>query len=72
MQKKINSGLFLQIAEITHINEEREILGRQKIVRWPNVPVLTSHAGMNPRSKSGYEHEVRVINCKKQKNKERK
>ena len=44
------------------INEEREIPGRQKVVRGLNVPVLTSHAGLNPRSKSGYEPERRVIN----------
>ena len=47
---------------ILHINEEREIPGRQKVVRGLNVPVLTSHAGLNPRSKSGYEPERRVIN----------
>ena len=44
------------------INEEQEIHGRQKVVRGLNVPVLTSHAGLNPRSKSGYEPERRVIN----------
>ena len=43
------------------INEEREIPGRQKVVRESNVQVLTSHAGLNPRSKSGYEREARVI-----------
>ena len=43
------------------INEEREIPGRQKVVRGSNVPVLASHASLNHRSKSGYEHEVRVI-----------
>ena len=42
-------------------NEEREIPGRQKVVRGLNVPGLTSHAGLNPRSKSGYEPERRVI-----------
>ena len=47
---------------ILHINEEREIPGQQKVVRGLNVPVLTSHAGLNPRSKSGYEPERRVIN----------
>ena len=45
-----------------HINGEREIPGRQKIVRGSNIPVLTSHVGQNPRSKSGYEPERRVIN----------
>ena len=44
------------------INGEREIPGRQKVVRGSNVQVLTSHAGLNPRSKSGYEREARVIN----------
>ena len=37
------------------INEEQEIHGRQKVVRGLNVPVLTSHAGLNPSSKSGNE-----------------
>ena len=32
-------------------NEEREIPGRQKVVRGSNVPVLTPHASLNPRSK---------------------
>ena len=44
------------------INGEREILGRQKVVRGSSVPILTSHVGLNPRSKSGYEREARVIN----------
>ena len=48
--------------EIYNINEEREIPGRPKVVRGSNVPVLTSHAGLNPRSKSGYEPERRAIN----------
>lgn len=43
------------------INGEREILGLQKVVRESNIQVLTSHAGLNPRSKSGYEREARVI-----------
>ena len=47
----------------TMFNGEREIPGRQKVVRGSNVPVLTSHAGLNPRSKSGYEREARVINA---------
>ena len=34
---------------------ENEIPGRQKVVRWSKVPVLTSHAGLNPRSKLGNE-----------------
>ena len=29
---------------------ENEIPGRQKVVRWSKVPVLTSHVGQNPRS----------------------
>ena len=62
----------------TNINEEREIPDQQKIVRGSNVPVLTSHAGLNPRSKraslshqaslaalrAGNEREARVINIK--------
>ena len=36
------------------INEERETHGRPKVVRGSNV-LLTSHAGLNPRSKSGNE-----------------
>ena len=32
------------------INGEREIPGRQKVVRWSSVSTLTSHAGLNPRS----------------------
>lgn len=32
-------------------NEEREIPGRQKVVCRSNVPVLTPHASLNPRSK---------------------
>ena len=43
------------------INGEREIPGRQKVVRGSSVSTLTSHAGLNPRSKSGYEREARVI-----------
>ena len=43
-------------------NGEREVPGRQKVVRGSNVPVLTSHVGQNPRSKSGYEPERRAIN----------
>ena len=46
---------------IRHINGEREIPGRQKVIRGLSVPVLTSHVGLNPRSKSGYEREARVI-----------
>ena len=60
---------LLQAAQDSHfkaacfflINEEREIPGRQKVVRGSSVPVLTSHVGLNPRSKSGYEREARVI-----------
>ena len=48
-----------QVSEL--INGEREIPGRQKVVRGSNVQVLTLHAGLNPRSKSGYEREARVI-----------
>ena len=48
-------------AKICNINGEREIPGRQKVVRGSNVQVLTSHAGLNPRSESGYEREARVI-----------
>ena len=57
------------------IDREQEIPGRQKVVRGSNVLVLTSHAGLNPRSKhaslrftaslaalrAGYECEARVI-----------
>ena len=32
------------------INGEREIRGRQKVVRGSSVSTLTSHAGLNPRS----------------------
>lgn len=45
-------------------NGERGILGRQKVVCGSNVPVSPSHAGPNPRSKSGYETERRVIKQK--------
>ena len=48
-----------------NINGEREIPGRQKIVRGSNAQVLASHAGLNPRSKSGYEREARVIKIDK-------
>ena len=47
-------------------NEEREISGRQKVVCESNVTVLTSHTGLNPRSKSGYEPERRVIKANSQ------
>ena len=47
--------------KILHINGEREISGREKVVRESNVRVLTSHTGLNPSSKSGYEREARVI-----------
>ena len=57
------------------INEERGIPGRPKVVRGSKVPLLTSHAGLNPRSKhaslsltaslaalrAGNEREARVI-----------
>ena len=33
-----------------NINGEREVRGRRKIARGSNVSVLTSHAGLNPRS----------------------
>lgn len=60
-------------------NEEREIPGRQKVVCRSNVPVLTPHAGLNPRSKhvlsltaslaelrAGCEPERRVIKTNSQ------
>ena len=34
----------------------------EEVIRGSTVPVLTSHVSLNPRSKSGYEHEARVIN----------
>lgn len=61
-------------------NEEREIPGRQKVVCRSNVPVLTPHAGLNPRSKhvlsltaslaelrAGCEPERQVTKAKRQK-----
>ena len=33
----------------------------KKVVRRSNVLVLTSHAGLNPHSKSGNEREARAI-----------
>ena len=63
--KNINVLLNLQRffdAIFPHINGEREIPGRRKVVRESNVPVSTSHVGLNLRSKSGYEREARVIN----------
>ena len=62
--------------KIKHINGEREIPGRQKVVRWSDISVLTSHAGLNLRSCTAlsltasfvspyglcYEREARVIN----------
>ena len=64
------------VEHVLTINGEREVPGRQKIVRGSNVPVLTSHAGLNPRSKraslsltaslaalrAGCEREAQVIN----------
>lgn len=60
-------------------NEEREIPGRQKVVCRSNVPVLTPHASLNPRSKhvlsltaslaelrAGCEPERRVIKANSQ------
>lgn len=58
-------GQRVHEAYVEHVlttNGEREIPGRQKIVRGSNVPVLASHAGLNPRSKSDYEREAQVIN----------
>ena len=53
------------------INGEREVPGRQKVVRGSNIPVLISHAGLNPRSKSSNESsfagELLKIKYKKQK-----
>ena len=57
------------------LNGEREISGRQKVVRESNAQALTSHAGLNPSSKraslslpaslaalrAGDEREARVI-----------
>ena len=40
---------------ILHINEEREIARRQKIVWWSNVQALTSYAEINLQSKAGNE-----------------
>lgn len=37
------------VEHVLTINGEREITGRQEVVRGPNVPVLTSHVGLNPR-----------------------
>ena len=47
---------------LTSLEIDCEIPGRRKVVRGSNVQVLTSHVGLNLRSKSGYEHEARVIN----------
>ena len=47
--------------ETKTVNEERELKGQQKVDRGPNAQVLTTHVGLNPRSKSGYERETRVI-----------
>ena len=46
---------------LTILTESGTPPGRQKVVRGSKVPVLTSHAGLNLRSKSGYEPERRVI-----------
>jgi len=40
---------------ILHINKEREIARRQKIVWWSNVQALTSYAEINLQSKAGNE-----------------
>lgn len=73
--------------KILHINGEREISGREKVVRESNVRVLTSRTGLNPSSKraslsllallaalrAGYEREARVIkHTTKSANKEKK
>ena len=69
----INCRAYKQ--DVRDINGEREIPGLQKVVRGLNVPVFTSHAGLNPRSCTalslaaslvspcglGYEPERRVI-----------
>ena len=54
------------------INGEREITGRQKVVRESNAQALTSHVGLNPSSKSGYEREARVIKNNDVQNKNQK
>ena len=54
------------------INGEREITGRQKTVRESNAQALTSHAGLNPSSKSDYEREARVIKNNDVQNKNQK
>jgi hypothetical protein len=46
---------MLEAAKRLRVNGERRILGRPKVVCESKVPVLTSHTGRNPRSKSGYE-----------------
>ena len=68
------------------INGEREIPGRQKVVRESNAQALTSHAGLNPSSKraslshqaslaalrAGNEREARVIKNNEVQNKNQK
>ena len=41
--------------ETKTVNEERELKGQQKVDRGPNAQVLTTHVGINPSYKSGYE-----------------
>lgn len=43
------------------LTESGESPADKKVAHGSNVPALTSHASPNPRSKSGYEPERRVI-----------
>lgn len=54
-------GLQERKPEAEVLTESGGIPGRQKVAHGSNVPALTSHASPNPRSKSGYEPERRVI-----------
>lgn len=64
---RLFAGLFFSPAAFSYtkifsiLTKNGKSTADKKVVRGSNVLVLASHASLNSRSKSGYEHEVRVI-----------
>lgn len=71
---RLFAGLFFSPAAFSYtkifsiLTKNGKSTADKKVVRGSNVLVLASHAGLNSRSKSGYEHEVRVIKDVKMRN----
>lgn len=71
---RLFAGLFFSPAAFSYtkifsiLTKNGKSTADKKVVRGSNVLVLASHASLNSRSKSGYEHEVRVIKDVKMRN----